>query len=1529
MACVVVFCTTYLMILPAITMESEAYCGLEEHTHTEACYAQTDAQETTGEASAVHVHTEICYTQELQLVCTIPVEEHEHTEECTHTSLELTCSLEESEGHTHNEDCYTTGEILTCTLVEAEAHTHDEGCLRQNATLVCGQEESESHIHTKDCYVYETVLICGLPESEGHAHTEACWTQGTVLSCGQTEQEAHTHTDACYTETVTYTCEPAHVHTEACYQEESVLVCKELETAESEETAQPQQETDAQEQAGSEENRELICGYEEHTHDLACYSNPDADVETAEVWERTLPQTLSDSWPDNLLAVAVSQLGYAESTQNYIVTEDDQLQGYTRYGAWYGEPYSDWNAIFLSFCLNYAQVPQGLIAPSASSAGLVEQFKDLGLFLTADETPYPGDIICLDTNGDGVADRVGIVRTAGDSIQVIEGDSAGAVRTVTYSAESTAILGYGVLPTYTPAALPEEPEVDAADGDEDQTVTDPYNLGNYITAVTVQHKAPGEVIWKDVEDGNVQTGDALRFDIQYTIPGKTLDADNRTVTYDLPSSIKAAKAETGYVYNGSQVVGTYTITTDGKITITFTEDYAKSNADGSEINGHIAFESSVSDIDTNTKGDVTIPFKQDITLHVTDKENNTADLQVTKAAANVNKTAGTVDYTLTVTSENGTGGPVTLTDVMTNVVRNGDITVKDKAGNTVAYSITQDENGKFVISLPEMDAGAAYTITYPAKLTNAETLNGTITASNTVDVESTDDEGGKLVDEDKVDTTFQRDILSKSGTLNGDTVTWTIVVNESKVDIGGWVLSDTLNGSAFTGEVAISPSINGASKITLPYTFPDDSTDTYTITYTQTIDSTGELGSTTSTNTAALTPPGSPAISDGDTVTTGSYNPLDKSAAGVVLNGVEGEDKLAEYRWNVTIDASQGDIVPYTQTISGQSYTVWYYGDELWNEATHWITGAQLKAMAANLAENYDGRFEIIAYVWTGTGNKWNTPTPLSQVSDTAKYGQFRILFYDTLEQGEKITFTYSSTGNVGSAASAKELTNWGTVNNKTSDQVSQTYRPVVTKVDKNGSGSVTQHDIDDSKLTFKDGQYTGVLGWNVNITLPNTEYTQDVIITEDIPDGTELLAKASGQWSLSFYLQNFSNEDFNFNGGDEASITKTVNGTSYTVTAKRVNGSYVVTVPAALANLYRGQTISMEVRVQIDDDFDWDQATKSFVNTVTVTTGDSQLGEATQTQQIRNPAISKSSAYTSGNIIPYSLEINPDGRDLVAGADTLNLTDILSYRKPDSGTVNASLLLDTVKVYVVDASGGKTDITAQCPFTVVETEIDWLVSHTLNMTVPDGKRLLVEYSYQITGEKNTSITVTNSASILQGSSESVDSEDHQTLVTIQDSSAGATLQGISLEKVDASNFALKLSGAEFTLEKWDGTAYVSTGEVFTSDTSGTVSLNELKDDVAYRLVETKAPTGYMVDSSGYEFYLKGENASPSLPSDFSGKALNDGDKIIFTNSKLYYELPSTGGPGAWGYTWGGLLMLSLGVAYLYFLKKKSKKVGA
>lgn len=60
LSCVVVFCVVYALTLPAITLEGKTICGMEEHTHTEECYQ--DDELVCGKEE--HQHTEDCYEKE-------------------------------------------------------------------------------------------------------------------------------------------------------------------------------------------------------------------------------------------------------------------------------------------------------------------------------------------------------------------------------------------------------------------------------------------------------------------------------------------------------------------------------------------------------------------------------------------------------------------------------------------------------------------------------------------------------------------------------------------------------------------------------------------------------------------------------------------------------------------------------------------------------------------------------------------------------------------------------------------------------------------------------------------------------------------------------------------------------------------------------------------------------------------------------------------------------------------------------------------------------------------------------------------------------------------------------------------------------------------------------------------------------------------------------------------------------------------------------------------------------------------------
>ena len=354
LAAVVVFCTTYALILPAITMSQETFCGKQEHQHGEDCYG-------------------------LVLVC-----EKEYDE------------------------------------VPTEGHVHDDSCYEWQTELVCEEQEREDayHEHTEACYDEEGNLICEEPSfTPGHTHTQDCYEERQILICGEEEAEPEL---------------VRHIHTEACFA------------------------------------REFTCTLEEHTHSAICYSDRSADLESAAVWEGTLPELTGKTTGDDVALVAESQLGYTQSRRNFDVDDAGGRHGYTRYGAWYGYPYGEWCAMFASFCLHYAGVSQNDFPYASGCVYWIEQLREDGLYETAAEAaPKRGDLVFFDTDADGVSDHVGVLSAVkGEKLETIEGNISGAVVRRHYASDDASILGFGVVPDE--KALPAEPDREEPSTEEPQ-----------------------------------------------------------------------------------------------------------------------------------------------------------------------------------------------------------------------------------------------------------------------------------------------------------------------------------------------------------------------------------------------------------------------------------------------------------------------------------------------------------------------------------------------------------------------------------------------------------------------------------------------------------------------------------------------------------------------------------------------------------------------------------------------------------------------------------------------------------------------------------------------------------------------------------------------------------------------------------------------------------------------------------------------------------------------------------------------------
>lgn len=232
LACVVVFCTTYALILPAITMECR--CGLEEHTHSESCYIQVTSREETvltcsAETLGIHVHNASCYGAGGELVCGYAdYVVHSHNSSCFDAGGRLICSLPEITQHVHTDPCYS----------QPETHSHTEACYStQRGDLICTLEETVEHQHTDECFQLVELLTCPLEEAAAsqpelictrsevvlHTHSQSCYDAAGALICGQAELQEHVHSEECFTtvsvpvDTETLNCSEDHSHTALCH----------------------------------------------------------------------------------------------------------------------------------------------------------------------------------------------------------------------------------------------------------------------------------------------------------------------------------------------------------------------------------------------------------------------------------------------------------------------------------------------------------------------------------------------------------------------------------------------------------------------------------------------------------------------------------------------------------------------------------------------------------------------------------------------------------------------------------------------------------------------------------------------------------------------------------------------------------------------------------------------------------------------------------------------------------------------------------------------------------------------------------------------------------------------------------------------------------------------------------------------------------------------------------------------------------------------------------------------------------------
>ena len=346
LALVVAICTSYVLMMPGLTMAAETYCGLEEHTHTADCYVDeltclisereaetvftdimrcsfephrhsSDCYNAQGELSCgywdgyIHEHDEKCYDSNGVLICTLEEHPmHKHTDGCYNWEKQLICTLPESEGHIHTDACYRAKEP-TCGLFESEGHQHTADCVTETRTLICTEDVATNsdmpHVHDDSCYEVTRTYTCGLTEGEGaHHHTDACYPTTEEPTCGLFEGEgAHTHDDSCY-EMVRgdLKCklypDPAKVHTHSasCVDAKTgYYTCGYIQVLRHQHTNECVVTVTAEDSGHHHTadcyERHYICGKEEHTHTADCYYDPTPNPDATAAPEATAEPTVA------------------------------------------------------------------------------------------------------------------------------------------------------------------------------------------------------------------------------------------------------------------------------------------------------------------------------------------------------------------------------------------------------------------------------------------------------------------------------------------------------------------------------------------------------------------------------------------------------------------------------------------------------------------------------------------------------------------------------------------------------------------------------------------------------------------------------------------------------------------------------------------------------------------------------------------------------------------------------------------------------------------------------------------------------------------------------------------------------------------------------------------------------------------------------------------------------------------------------------------------------------------------------------
>lgn len=1028
---------------------------------------------------------------------------------------------------------------------------------------------------------------------------------------------------------------------------------------------------------------------------------------------------------------------------------------------------------------------------------------------------------------------------------------------------------------------------------------DDVDLTDHITSVTVSKLENGE--WKPAEE--FTEGDTVRVHLEYILPKGTVEAgSDQNVYYQLPKGVAPTKAETGKVYQGSTEVGDYEIGTDGMIKIKFNNDFNTGDA----LKGYLNFEGTVSKSGTGEEEKIDFGGKGGSITVKKDTENY--DINVKKESSII---AGQkIKYTVTVSSDKGTGeNKVTIKDSFTDnktaigsydagsfkiykVDVNGKKT--EVTGKTPTISQDADGNANFTIKdLDALEAGEKYVVEYEADA-KIKSENGAASVSNKASAQT-----GTKERTDNNTIEISKAMIGKYGQYDGDKglILWVIDLNADKKDIGGYTFTDDLPQD-LVGEVTIKGSDRkeiGKATIKdnkISYTFPEGSKDSYKIEYyTKAPDKDGQV-----TNKAEIKKGDHSFSTSEDVDVTHRTWDLKKGC-----KKAEKHNDQITYQWQseITLPDTEMGSFTYTDTIEHAQAVA---GTSIPEEDSHYAIASQLQKQLEQLKINLKVGEEFKEVGYNNDYVKfdikyYDKDGKEIEASDTqSKVRKFEIKVtpkngYEEIS-GKSITINYSTILNTDGMKQDDtwKITNTAQIPGHTakSDKDYTKENPIEKQ-----SGVPTDGWPDNGWINYTNDQLNvdydktkGILYYRI-LLRTKADDDGDITVTDTLPEGATFVENSlqglfykEGGWQSSVV----GNYDFSKN----KKITYKIDGQKMTM---MIAGGY--NSCGKLSEGADGNILAITYEVSVKDDEYWKNVTNENKDYTNKAEWNGESSEQTTTVNKNVEQVEKTGEQLKDengkliNAVQYKVVINPTAKDLLKNSDWLTLTDTMTI--PDK--VDAYLDPDQVKLYELDTSKednlGEEISADRYQFTYDQA------THKMTLKIPDELACVLVYRYDIDAGNQNEPQLNNNVT-LSGTYV----KNTETKIDTSSSSAGVTKGKITIYKVDGDNYKKLLSGAEFSLEYWNGTTWVKQASQLTTDDNGELTLDVASSDEQhrlvqerlYRLTETKAPDGYQMAKKDYYFIYKGYQSDGSILSDAKvyEKAQGSGSQISQKDINFY-----------------------------------------